>query len=292
MRKKVIAVFFVALLTGTLSGCGNDTYSNKESSDKYGYDEILIKIAASIESGEESENGEFSYMYPRYGSRGTSDFGYAYIRINEDEQALVVGENGTLEYPSILYDMYEVVDGKFVHIFSGGERDRYYATDTTGAFIEEGASSAIVSFYDTFLVRDGKRMSTEFVREPQKINIVLTPFTSLDKSEMDNIEEQLVEKNSTVNRSAEKQSTEKRSSSKKHGIEVTDDRGIVKKWPKTAKAGDKVTIKTNSFMDAIPKISINGNDIGEWDKNRTEYTFIMPDEDVKIIATLKSAGGA
>ena len=43
-------------------------------------------------------------------------------------------------------------------------------------------------------------------------------------------------------------------------------------------------------MDAIPKININGNDIGEWDKNRTEYTFIMPDEDVEITTTLKSVG--
>ena len=42
-------------------------------------------------------------------------------------------------------------------------------------------------------------------------------------------------------------------------------------------------------MDAIPKINVNGSDIGEWDKNRTEYTFIMPDEDVKKITTLMNA---
>ena len=71
---------------------------------------------------------------------------------------------------------------------------------------------------------------------------------------MDNIEEQLVEKNSTVNRSAEKQSTEKRSSSKKHGIEVTDDRGIVKKCPKSAKAEIKLLLKQTSLWMPFPKL--------------------------------------
>lgn len=81
----------------------------------------------------------------------------------------------------------------------------------------------------------------------------------------------------------------KQSNSKMHSIEVTDIKKIISECPKSAKAGDTVTIKTNSFMDAIPKIDVNGNDIGEWDDNITEYTFIMPDEDVKIRATLNSS---
>ena len=287
MGKKIIAVAFIALLTGVLMGCSNDISTDMKSNDAYGYDEILSKIAASIESGEESDNGEFSYMYPKFGSMGTSDFGYAYIQINENEQALVVGENGTVEYPSILYDMYEEKDGELIHIFSGGDRDRYYATDTTGAFIEEGSSSADDYFLDTFIVDDGVRKSANFYREPKKINIDLTPFTKQDSSENANIEGNSVEKNS-----AEDKSSEKQSSKKKHSIELTDYKEIIKKCPKSAKAGDKVTIKTNIFMDAIPKININGHDIGEWDKNRTEYTFIMPDEDVEITTILKSAGEA
>lgn len=292
MKKKIISVAFIALLTGTLMGCSNDTStdmkgnntsidmkSNETSTDMksndtsidekikdtYGYDEILSKIAVSIESGEESDNGEYSYMYPKYGGMGASDFGYAFIQITENEQALVVGENGTNEYPSILYDMYEEKNGELVHIFSGGERDRYYATDTTGAFIEEGSSSADDSFLDTFIVDDGIRNSANFYRAPEKINIGLTSFKKQDSSE-------------------------KQSDKKKHSIEVTDDKGIVEKCPKSAKSGDKVTIKTIVFMDAIPEINVNGSDSGEWDKNRTEYTFIMPDEDVTISTILKSAG--
>ena len=292
MKKKIISVAFVALLTGTLMGCSNDTSTDmkgnntsidmksnetstdmksndtstgEKSKDTYGYDEILSKIAASIESGEESDNGEYSYMYPKFGGMGASDFGYAFIQITENEQALVVGENGTNEYPSILYDMYEEKNGALVHIFSGGERDRYYATDTTGAFIEEGSSSADASFLDTFIVDDGIRNSANFYRAPEKINIGLTSFKKQDSSE-------------------------KQSDKKKHSIEVTDDKGIVEKCPQSAKSGDKVTIKTNVFMDAIPEINVNGSDSGEWDKNRTEYTFIMPDEDVTISTILKSAG--
>ena len=292
MKKKIISVAFVALLTGTLMGCSNDTSTDmkgnntsidmksnetstdmksndtstgEKSKDTYGYDEILSKIAASIESGEESDNGEYSYMYPKFGGMGASDFGYAFIQITENEQALVVGENGTNEYPSILYDMYEEKNGALVHIFSGGERDRYYATDTTGAFIEEGSSSADDSFLDTFIVDDGIRNSANFYRAPEKINIDLTSFKKQDSSE-------------------------NQSDKKKHSIEVTDDKGIVEKCPQSAKSGDKVTIKTNVFMDAIPEINVNGSDSGEWDKNRTEYTFIMPDEDVTISTILKSAG--
>lgn len=274
MKKKIISVAFIALLTGTLMGCSNDTSTDmksndtsidEKSKDTYGYDEILSKIADSIESGEESDNGEYSYMYPKFGGMGASDFGYAFIQITENEQALVVGENGTNEYPSILYDMYEEKNGELVHIFSGGERDRYYATDTTGAFIEEGSSSADNSFFDTFIVNDGIRNSANFYRAPEKINIGLTSFKKQDSSE-------------------------KQSDKKKHSIEVTDDKGIVEKCPQSAKSGDKVTIKTNVFMDAIPEINVNGSDSGEWDKNRTEYTFIMPDEDVTISTILKSAG--
>ena len=287
MGKKIIAVAFIALLTGTLMGCSSVTSTGMKNKDAYGYDEILSKIAAAIENGEESDTGEYSYMYPKFGGMGTSDFGYAYIQINENEQALVVGENGTEEYPGILYDMYEEKNGNLVHIFSGGERDRYYATDTTGAFIEEGSSSADDYFLDTFIVDDGVRKSANFYREPKKINIDLTPFTKQDSSENANIEGNSVEKNS-----AEDKSSEKQSSKKKHSIELTDYKEIIKKCPKSAKAGDKVTIKTNIFMDAIPKININGHDIGEWDKNRTEYTFIMPDEDVEITTILKSAGEA
>ena len=85
MRKRIIAVAFITLLTGALMGCSNDTSTDMKSNDAYGYDEILGKIAASIESGAESDNGEFSYMYPKFGGMGASDFGYAYIQINENE---------------------------------------------------------------------------------------------------------------------------------------------------------------------------------------------------------------
>ena len=76
----------------------------------------------------------------------------------------------------------------------------------------------------------------------------------------------------------------------KYSIEVTDYKEIIRKCPEAAKAGDEVTVKTNCFMDAIPIINVNGNDIGKWNNIKTEYVFVMPDEDVIITTKLNSAG--
>lgn len=65
----------------------------------------------------------------------------------------------------------------FLHIpFSGGERDRYYATDIDNAFTEEASSSATDFYIDTFLVEKGKRISANFYREPNRVNLPLIPF--------------------------------------------------------------------------------------------------------------------
>lgn len=109
---------------------------------------------------------------------------------------------------------------------------------------------------------------------------------SKEIEEESNIDEQI----SLGQTDNQQNSHEQSDSNKEHSIEVTDFKEIISKCPKSAKAGNKVTIKTNSFMDALPRINVNGNDIGEWDKNKTAYTFIMPDEDVKITTSLKSTG--
>lgn len=141
------------------------------------YDELLEKVAVTIENEDASENDEYSYIYGRFGKMESADFGYALIDIDGDNICeLVLGENGTIEYPSILYDMYVIQDSKMVHVFSGGERDRYYATDIPNAFIEEASSSADSFMFDTFIVENGRRLSANFYVEPKKRNIYLTPF--------------------------------------------------------------------------------------------------------------------
>lgn len=76
---------------------------------------------------------------------------------------------------------------------------------------------------------------------------------------------------------------------KKYNINVSDYKDIIYKCPKSGKSGETIIIKTSEFMDAIPKIYINGEDIGSWNKNRTEYSFVMPDEDVEVTTKLNSA---
>lgn len=120
--------------------------------------------------------------------------------------------------------------------------------------------------------------------------LICTVMGCLFGCSKDTANEAIDSKQTSVEQENNKQDSNEKSSGRKHSIEVSDDKEIISKFPKSAKAGDKVTLKTNSFMDAIPQIRINGNDIGEWDANKTKYTFIMPDEDVKITATLKSSG--
>lgn len=141
------------------------------------YDDILNKIAISIDNGDDVEPDEYSYVYGRFGSFANSKFGYSLIDVNGDgEQELVVGESGTEEYPSILYDMYMMVDKKIIHVFCGGERDRYYATDIPNAFCEEGSSSADESFVDTYVIENGKLVSADFVVSPNKVNLQMDKF--------------------------------------------------------------------------------------------------------------------
>lgn len=180
---KITAILII--LAMVLAGCknsddGGTNMSKDENSFNTGYeayDELLGKIVSAINNEDDTENEAFSYVYGRFGKRSSSNFGYALIDINSDnKKELVIGENGTSEYPSILYDMY-MMDGKnMIHVFSGGERDRYYATNIDNAFTEEASSSANDYFIDTFIVENGKRVSACFYVEPKRINLTLTPF--------------------------------------------------------------------------------------------------------------------
>ena len=76
----------------------------------------------------------------------------------------------------------------------------------------------------------------------------------------------------------------------RYRIELSDYKDIVRKYPKSAKSGDSVTVLTNRFMDVSPKIYVNGEDIGNWSNGMTEYTFVMPEENVVITTKLQSSG--
>ena len=154
------------------------------------YDDTLNKIATAIDNGEDVETDEYSYMYGRFGKFNNSNFGYALIDVNSDgNKELVVGETGTAEYPCILYDMYMMDGKKMVHVFSGGERDRYYATDIPNAFYEEGSSSAEDSFYEIYVVEKGKLQSANFVAPPKKVNLMMERFKTSEQVQAENIEE-------------------------------------------------------------------------------------------------------
>lgn len=154
------------------------------------YDDILNKIAISIDNGDDVEPDEYSYVYGRFGNFANSKFGYSLIDVNGDgKQELVVGESGSEEYPSILYDMYMMDGKKIVHVFSGGERDRFYATDIPNAFCEEGSSSAEESFFNTYVIENGKLVTADFTVPPNKVNLQLENFKKNEQGQEDSIQD-------------------------------------------------------------------------------------------------------
>ena len=77
-----------------------------------------------------------------------------------------------------------------------------------------------------------------------------------------------------------------------HKITVAEGEDLLVDCPKSAKAGEIVTIKTTTVCDAILCLSVNGDvDFGEFVKDCV-YEFEMPDEDVVIKVWVKSAGYA
>ena len=107
----------------------------------------------------------------------SSNFAYGRLDINDDGlDEFFLGENGTNEFPCVIYDIYTVVDGKIVHLFSGGERNRMYFTDTTNVLLNEwsnGADSSMIQYVQ--LVND-KLKPVELVRPAEKVNYELVSF--------------------------------------------------------------------------------------------------------------------
>ena len=71
-------------------------------------------------------------------------------------------------------------------------------------------------------------------------------------------------------------------------IEVVSGEDLVVDCPKSADAGEQVTIETTSVTDAV--LYVNVSDVeGEWERDGF-YTFTMPDHDVEVSAHVSTAG--
>lgn len=77
--------------------------------------------------------------------------------------------------------------------------------------------------------------------------------------------------------------------SEAHNITVTKGADLFEDCPKTAKAGEIVTVKTVVVADGELIVNVSGTDTGEF-TGEGVYEFIMPDEDVEISASVSTAG--
>lgn len=74
---------------------------------------------------------DVSYMFSAYHSDCTlSEIGYALIDLNGDNiPELLVSPVAEAMRDGMIYDLYSIVNNKVVHLFSSGERDRYYLAE-------------------------------------------------------------------------------------------------------------------------------------------------------------------
>ena len=112
-----------------------------------GYD-ALIANYRKVVNGEDATSFGFSYLCNYNRSLG-------YMKTDLDGngvQELLIGAFGD----DVIYDLYTLVNGSAVHVFSSGERDRYYLS-SMATFYNYGSSSAwqsdaiLLNLYDSML---------------------------------------------------------------------------------------------------------------------------------------------
>ena len=98
------------------------------------YQEELAKHVQAIEEGWDSaklEEEDMSVMYNLMKMGGDDVLertGYAYYDVNGDGiEELLIGEIAEGDWKGIIYDMYTMVDRSPAHVFSGWDRNRYFA---------------------------------------------------------------------------------------------------------------------------------------------------------------------
>lgn len=103
----------------------------------------------------------YSYMWSLYPVDSLSGAGYAFIDLdNNGIQELLISRNGEAGWDSsagMIYDLYSFRDGEVVHLFSSGERDRFYLC-TDFVIANECSGGASLSGYDYYIL-DGESSS-------------------------------------------------------------------------------------------------------------------------------------
>ena len=150
------------------------------------YDELLTILDEGMNEGFDYDYLEELGVSSVFNYR-SKDMGYRLIDIdNNGTEELVLGENGSEEYPSAIYDVYTMKDGKMIHVLNGWERNRFYLCEN-GMLANEGSSGASnsVRYYYSY-TGEGIEFSEAMKYDGDydkyvKVNIEFTTF--IDKNE-------------------------------------------------------------------------------------------------------------
>jgi len=100
---------------------------------------------------EEKMSPEFYALVSNEGDKALEKIGFAYKDISNDGvDELIMGVIGDGDEPSVVYDVYTMVDGTPASVISGTSRNRYYALEYGGLanIRSEGAGEEIIMVYD------------------------------------------------------------------------------------------------------------------------------------------------
>lgn len=144
----------------------------EEQTNPHDYYEKLIADARECIEGKVVEEPEdyydFSYIIYRYGAYWGASLGLGYLIEDIDGNGtdeLIFGQNddpGSASWDGVIYDLYTISDGELVHVFSGGERDRYYFCEN-GMIANTGSGGADISVYAYYILEEAELHLVEAV---------------------------------------------------------------------------------------------------------------------------------
>ncbi|GEM_PF-6175277 len=143
-----------------------------------GYDNLISTIV--VEMGRGWENSPESYgLSPIYSYSGMDQYlGFVKKDIDGDGvEELLIGEIAHDGMPATFYDIFTInSEGKTVHLFSGGERNRMYLYPD-GVLVNEGSNGADDSFTKAYKIKDGKLAEINLAVDTSKyMNVELELF--------------------------------------------------------------------------------------------------------------------
>lgn len=149
------------------------------------YQEVVNKYITAITEGwggEEGSQADISLMVRDVSS--LNDLGYGLVDLDLDgTDELLIANDGERQ---VIYDLYSLVDGQLVHVFSGWERNSYELRDNL-TILNIGSNSAASTDYRFYHLRKGRLMLESITRFDAETDPEHPWFTGIDEQDLEPI---------------------------------------------------------------------------------------------------------